>query len=141
VTVRKTVDEFVTSSTVLQNDNELSFVIQAGETRLFDAWIIVSCFSATPDIKLAFTTPTGATIHWSCLGDGNVGADHEMITGSGVSDSFAVTGGSTKDSICIRGTVVAGSTPGIVRLQWAQNSSNLNPVKVEAFSFIRTHKL
>ena len=141
VIVRKTVDEQVSNSTVLQNDTELSLPVAAGETWLFDVWLIVSCPVNTPDMKLAFTVPTNATIRWSCLGDGNVGTDHELITGSGSSDSFLITGGTTKDSVRMHGTAVVGDTPGTVRLQWTQNTSNMNALKVEAFSFLRARKL
>jgi hypothetical protein len=139
--VRKTADETVTSSTALQNDNELNFAIGAGETWFFDAWLIVSCPSATPDIKVAFTTPTGASLHWSGIADGNVGTDHEMISTSGGSDNFAITGGATKDSLRLHGVVQNGATPGTVRLQWAQAASNANAVMVETFSYLRIRKL
>jgi hypothetical protein len=139
--VIKILDESVASNSVLQNDNELFFSVGAGETWKFEVWLIVSCGAKQPDIKLAFTAPADASIRWSGIGDGNGGADHELITTSGASDVFAIPGGTTKDSIVVTGLISAGASAGTLHLRWAQNSSNSNPVKVEALSHLRAWKL
>jgi hypothetical protein len=140
VTVVKTVDETVVSSTLLQNDNELSFAVQAGETWFFDAWIILNCPSAAPGFKVAFSAPVGTAVQWSALSDGDVGTDHPLITGSGSTDSFVLPPDGSRDGVHLRGAVVIGTVAGTVRLQWTQNSSSINPLKVEQFSYIRARK-
>jgi hypothetical protein len=139
--VAKTIDESVTSSAVLQNDNQLFFDVGTNQAWKFELWIITSCAVSTPDIKVAITAPGDASIHWSAVGDGNVGTDHEVITTAGVSDTFKMSGGALKDSIVITGLITTGATAGTLRLQWAQNSANNNAVKVESFSHLRAWKL
>jgi hypothetical protein len=140
VTVLKTANESVVSSIVLQNDNELAFSVQPNETWLFDAWLVVACLSTAPDIRIAFSAPLGAVVQWSGIGDGNVGTDHPLVTGSGSTDSFALPSGLTRNSIRLHGAVVSGVQAGTVRLQWAQQSSSTNAVTIEADSYIRTRK-
>jgi hypothetical protein len=140
VKVRKTFDESVSNSTNLQNDDQLSFPVAAGEAWIFDYWLVVTAQSNAPDIRLAFTVPNGSTLRWSGMGPGNAGFDHPVIFGSGNSDGFAVTGEPTRDSIWVRGIVTVGGTGGTVRLQWAQNSANFSDTIVEANSYLQASK-
>jgi hypothetical protein len=142
VTVRKATDESVASSTALQNDDELAVPLGLGEVWIFEAWIGVFSSSATGDFKLSFTVPAGATIRWSGLGAGNTGTDHEVITSSGATDVYQITGsGGITDSIVIHGTVVNGLTAGNLQMQWAQNTSTSAAVVVQTGSYLWAGKL
>ena len=58
--VIKSANETVTSSTALQNDNELLFAIDANKTLAFDFVLFVSGFVGG-EIKTSFTIPAGVT--------------------------------------------------------------------------------
>jgi hypothetical protein len=140
--IRKSADESVASSTVLQNDDQLSFPIAIGEAWTFEAWLGVFCSKSTPDFKLTVTVPAGAVIRWSGLGSGNAGTDHEVITTSGATDIYQITGaGGTIDSITIHGTVQNVGTAGSVQIQWAQNASDAAAVVVQTGSYLSAGKL
>ncbi len=138
--VRKLADENVVSSTTLQNDDHLAFPIAANETWSFSGWLIVTSASGTPDLRLAFTVPAGATLRWSGFGDGNTGADHEVIVTSGFVDVFQVTGGSWRDWVQVRGIVVNGANAGTVQMQWAQNVSNGSAMTIQAGSYLQASR-
>lgn len=138
--VRKLADESVSSSTTLQNDDDLVFPIAANETWNFTGWLIVNSASGTPDLRLAFTVPAGATLRWSGFGDGNTGSDHEVIVTSGFTDVFQLTGGMWRDWVQVRGIVVNGANAGVVQMQWAQNVSNGSAVTIQAGSHLQASR-
>jgi hypothetical protein len=140
VKVRKLFDESLSSSILLQNDNDLSFSVGANEVWIFDMWLVVTSSSATPDIKLAFAIPPGASIKWSGFGDGNVQNDHPVITADGATDTFELTGGGNKDWIQIRGIVTVSASVGTVQLKWAQQDSSLKAITVEKNSYLQASK-
>jgi hypothetical protein len=139
--IRKSADESVQNSTTLQNDDHFSFAVGANETWVFEGWIIVFSSTATPDIKLAFTTPAGATLRWSGLGAGNAGTDHEVISSSGAADSYQITStGGVRDTILVHGVVSTGATAGTLQLQWAQNTADASTSIVEQGSYLWAFK-
>jgi hypothetical protein len=141
VVIRKPADEQVQNSATLQNDDDFSFALGANETWIFEGWIIVFSSTTSPDFKLAFTVPSGATIRWSGLGDGNAGTDHEVITTSGGSDSYQITStAGVRDTILVHGVVQTGATPGTLQMQWAQNTNDAAPIVVEAHSYLWAQK-
>jgi hypothetical protein len=140
VKVRKVADESVTSSTALQDDNQLVFDVGADETWSFEFWLVVSCTNTLPDIKLAFTTPPGASIKWSGFGDGNTSTEHDVVITAGVSDIFELAGGGARDWIRVRGIVTNGVNPGPVRLQWAQAAPSTSPVIMMQNSYLQASK-
>ena len=136
VLIRKSIDES-TTSTLLHNDTSFSFDLGANETWVFEGWIIAFSSTTAPDIKLGFTVPTGSTLRWSGLGAGNAGTDHEVISTSGVTDSYQLTStAGARNTIVLHGVVKTGLTPGTLRMQWAQNASSAAPTVVEAGSYI-----
>jgi hypothetical protein len=130
----------VVSSTTLQNDDHLAFPIAANETWSFVGWLIVTSASGTPDLRLAFTVPAGATLRWSGFGDGNTGADHEVIVTSGFTDVFQLTGAAWRDWVQVRGIVSNGANAGTVQMQWAQNLSNPSAVTIQAGSHVQASR-
>lgn len=113
--VRKTADEVVTISTVLQDDDHLTVAVAANTSYRFEALLRVTSNSSA-DIKAAFVVPTGATLTWSGMANSNANS----ADGSGVANSIAITV-STPVIVQISGIVVTGSTAGNLQLQWAQN--------------------
>lgn len=138
--VDKTADETVTSSTTLQNDDHLFFSVVAGQTYAFEINLIADCASASADLKVSLTFPTGTMSATflaldPAVASGDIGsmvfADSPSLT-SGVSTFVGATtsGGS---GVRLSGRFVC-TVSGTVRLQWAQNASSASGVTVRAGS-------
>ena len=133
---RKTADESVSSSTTLQNDDTLKIALAASDAVEFSAVMFVSSTSSSPDFKMTFTVPSGASVRWFAEWfDGVAYQSSGIVTSSGTTVAFAITG-NTLGMVKLTGIVVNGSNAGDLQLQWAQNSSNSTAVKVEQRSFI-----
>jgi hypothetical protein len=143
--VRKTADESVTSSTTLQNDNELLLAVSANCTYAFRVWLLATdATDVNGDIKFAFTFPTGAVCHFSGRGPHTLLASGAFGDGEYIGRNTA-TSGSTVASyglstsvigIEITGLLIVSSTAGNLQLQWAQNASDANATTVQAGSFM-----
>jgi hypothetical protein len=121
----------------VQNDNSLALSLGANEAWEFEAFVIVTAATNTPDFKCDFTVPTGATIYWQAgFVDGSSRTESSVITASATSVNFQVTGGIT-DVMHVRGIVATGSTAGTLQFRFAQNTSNNTATVVKANSFIR----
>jgi hypothetical protein len=134
--VRKTVDESVTNSTTLQNDDNLKISLAADDVYEFSGMLFVSSTSATPDVKVTFTVPSGATIRWfgEGFGDGySVSAD--CVSASGTTFTILLSANSLA-TVKFNGIVVNSTTAGDLQLQWSQVATNAAAVKVEARSFL-----
>lgn len=140
--VRKTADESVTSSTVLQNDNELLYTIGATGSYVFDMYLAVtSAANAAGDINIGFTFPTGTLYLWG------PGTDPALASGTIASGKFAsgaVTSGTawqdfgvstTGSGFNVHGLFIATGT-GTLQFQWAQFASNANATTVKAGSHL-----
>jgi hypothetical protein len=134
--LRKTSDESVSSSTTLQNDDVLKIALAASDAVEFSAVMFVSSTSATPDFKMTFTVPSGASVRWFAEWfDGVLYQSSSIVTASGTTANFAVAA-NTLGMVKLTGIVVNGSTAGDLQLQWAQNTSNGTSVTVQQRSFL-----
>ncbi|MDX2697018.1 hypothetical protein [Streptomyces ipomoeae] len=148
--VRKTADESVTSSTTLQNDNELVLAVSASATYFFRVWLMATdATDANGDIKFAFTFPTGAVCHFSgkgphtllasgAFGDGEYIARNTATSGSTVA-SYGLT--TSVIGIELTGLLIVSGTAGNLQLQWAQNTSDANATTVQAGSFMTLERI
>ncbi len=124
------------NDTTLQDDDHLSLAIGAGEAWEFEAFILCTGASSTPDIRFAFRAPEGATLHWvSEFQEGTAIVHNALVTVSGTSVTNAITAGST-DVIRVRGIVTNAATPGVLQFQWSQNSPDDAPTRVLPNSFL-----
>jgi hypothetical protein len=137
--VRKSSSQSVTSSTALQNDNQLSLQLFAGKTYLVDGLIIASSTNATPDIKVAFTEPTSSTMTIGYVAAAGSSSSGGVLQTSGTGGHVALPA-NNPTPIVIHGTVVAG-TNGILQLQWAQNTSNAATVQVVKGSYLKVTEI
>lgn len=135
--VVKTTTETVNGSDVLQNDDEL-FLSVAANTRYRFFGRLLFTSGTTPDFKYAFTYPSGATATYTLLG---IGAGGSALTAFHQTESSggALEGG-TATACLMMGTWFIGSTAGVIRLQWAQNTSNASNTQVLAGSFLELVK-
>jgi hypothetical protein len=131
-------DETVTSSTTLQNDNELFASLDANATYIFILYLAFEGNTqGSGDLKTGWTLPSGATMRF--------GAPHINSTGSTVLDttytesSFPTSRTNTSTvllGMTETGTVTVGNTAGTMQLQWAQNTSNGTGTIVHAGSML-----
>lgn len=134
-TVRKTVDEVVNNSSVLQNDDELLFLLPTNSV-----WGVKLVFAydtgVTPAIKVAFSCPSGADFIIANTTDLTVHADcgNEIASGgAGVGDANIV-------ETQFYGILDVASS-GTLQLQWAQNTANASDTTVHAGSYFEFTRL
>lgn len=139
--VLKSADESVTSSTVMQDDNALTYTIPQAGTYVADWWLsVVAASDTNGDIQIQFTFPTGTLYvqeigHTPAIATGAL-ADVKLFSESDASSPssarpFGLT--ATQTLILVR-TVLVATASGTLTLQWAQDSSSANATTVKAGS-------
>ncbi len=145
--VLKTSDESVTSSTVIQDDNELvvgSF--PATSIVLVELVIIYEAGQASGDLKWQLGIPSGATYsgmhHALAPGATATGEDllRAILSANAPFDAGGLGAGNTR---ALKATIVVdyGAFAGDIQFAWAQNSSSATPTIVQAGSFILAREL
>lgn len=135
---RKGSSETVTSSTTLQDDNDLSFAVAANEIWFFELYLIVSCPVAGVDLIATMVGPAGSTVVWSWGGQmyfTPASAPAVVRSSSGGSPATHYVD-NVPETVAIRGIISNGSTAGTCKLQWAQNTSNGNALTIAASSYL-----
>jgi hypothetical protein len=120
----KATDESVTSSTTLQNDDDLFVELGAGETwqARFAIW---ATHAAGDGCKVAVTVPSGATLRLIARETDSGGQVVNMTTTSGAAISLATENvDATSQFVDLEVVVVNGATAGNLQLQWAQRTSS-----------------
>lgn len=143
----KTGNESVTSSTTLQDDDQLTLTVAANKTYSFDGKLIISGATAG-DFRWAFTFPAGATF---ALGGYGLAAAATTTSGdvetttfpSAVSGTLISTFGvsATGSGVHIFGLLTTGANAGSITLQWAQGTSSGTPTVVSAGSHLRLEEV
>lgn len=140
--VRKTGDETVTSSTVLQDDDHLLATVVANATYEFR---LVAFYDGgtTGDIKLGFTVPASSTLIWGINGAtagvsniANATANWTVTTASGGSAVVGANGAATKMILRAEGLLRTAGTAGTLQLQWAQSSSDATATTLFTDSYL-----
>lgn len=130
--VRKAINEQVTNSTTPQSDDELRLVLAANSTYIVEGVIFATSTSATPDILIRLSAPTGSLL--------NVGyttaTDEEMLTNEVTSARIALQA-NTPRSIHFTGTVKTSGTAGDLIIKWAQATANAAPTTVMQGSYLK----
>ena len=137
-TVRKSANESVTSSTTLQNDDELKYEMAANTNYQFEFSILYTGGTAG-DIKFTVTTPSGGDLWatgWAPSG-GSVSTFGPMTASGTVISGLDALGTTNPTMIYIRGVAMNSSTVGDLQLQWAQNASSGTATTVYAGSFLK----
>lgn len=125
----KTVDESVTSSTTVQDDDHLTFAIGANET-WYCEFNLSASGGATGDLRVTVTMPSGATSELVVTGVASGGTTAQnsigVITSSASSEVVCglQAGTGNRNAVSIEGCVFNSSTAGNVTLQWAQGTSD-----------------
>jgi len=140
--VRKTADESVTSSAVLQNDDQLLFSIPQAGTYVFEFVIFAtSAANAAGDIQIQVIGPAGTFTFGGngldiTLASGNTGT----VNTAGISTTVNFGVSTTQTMILIKGILVATAS-GTLQLQWAQQASNANATTVKAGSHMTVRQV
>ena len=142
----KPANESVTSSTTVQNDNDLTVVLAASATYEVEAFLIVTGPTAA-DIKTQWTVPSGATGSRLCVGPTPTAAG---FTGQGQTEARMSAHGwgttvtysieTAATVICERGPLVT-TTAGTLTLQWAQVTSNATATVVGTNSYLKVTRI
>lgn len=144
--VRKTADEIVNNSAVLQNDDHLFFAVAANEVWAVQLVVhLLQGASATAYFKYAFTVPNGASIAYggyynpaSIVNQALIGRG-TATAGVAIPD-YDVPAGAVK-IIPIWVIIANGATAGNVQFQWAQATAVAIPTTVKTNSCLIAHKL
>lgn len=138
--VYKTVDETVNNSAVLQNDDDLLVTAEPNSQYDFRLWMVINT-GTTPDFKMGWTGPSGATLSWS-VQEGNTIVIAAVLQGPFTLASVVPLNGAASDQMILaEGLLTTGATGGAFRLQWAQNTANVSNTSVKATSRLRLWKL
>lgn len=138
----KTADESISSSTTLQNDDELRVAVVAGAKYTMEAFLIYTG-AADPagGLKLGWTGPSGATMKWANFGvTQNVSptlVNYNVVVESIGGGRGVGTNGAAEMSSRPCGQLTVSSTAGNLQLQWAQGTSNATATVVKAGSWIK----
>jgi hypothetical protein len=128
----KQVNESVISSTVLQDDDELTFPIGPNEQWTY-RFVVQANSQTIPDIQFAVNAPVGAVCQNTVYDSENANTIAQL--GCGVS-SGTIPGNAAPDLYEITGTVTNGPTAGNVTLTWAQFTANATNTTLFAGSYV-----
>lgn len=148
--VVKPVDEPRQSTTTVSNDLHLFASLEANSVYRFTTMLLFDGPEAA-DATISFTAPSGATGGWSPVA-GTLGtttpdgaAQLKMAArqfGSEVDVGVMASSASLAGLMTLpHGIVATGATPGLLRLQWAQASSNSTAVNLKAGSTLEVVKV
>jgi hypothetical protein len=144
--VRKSADETVNNSTVLQNDDHLFLAMVANVTYELTGLLRYTCASVTPEIQIDFTFPSLTTMEYFGAGpgvnvtgqEGNLSAYSPRSTTSPVGAVFYGTNNSAAFAlgISLRGLVRVGANAGNLQLRWAQTVATATDLKMLTDSYL-----
>jgi hypothetical protein len=147
---RKTTDESVCGTgggcsqnvgTTLQDDDELVIPLQANQAYAIEGFLFLIANGATPDLKIGFTLPAGATMiigYHANFSDNNTNIATDILTASSASSNRIPSAGAKENPVFVAGSVVMGNTAGNLKLQWAQfQNSDPTSVTVRASSYLK----
>lgn len=141
VTATKTATESVTSSTTLQNDDQLAAPTEVNAT--YEVALLLlhdSDATAAGDIKIGWTGPAGATLTWGVHGANTAQTTSTAVAAVNmqtrtIAEVAAFGGGDSTGTVAlVYGTLVTAGTAGTLQLQWAQETSNAVATNVRAGS-------
>lgn len=136
----KTSTEAVTSSTALQNDDNLVLAVVASGVYVV-RWGLRMDGAAAGDFKYAFTGPAGAAMTWESRGlaaadASNVAAITTDVAAIGTTVTHGCLGTGTTTRAAGTGLLIVSATAGNLTLQWAQGTSSGTATNLFAGSWI-----
>lgn len=135
-TVIKSSNENVSSSATLQDDDQLSFSLNANTEYVISGGIFATSTSTQPDIQIGFAVPSGATMDIGYLAQGGTARTAELLETSGSASARISIPANENAIIQPFGSVVTSTTGGTLNFKWSQFSSNATATTVKQGSFI-----
>jgi len=133
---RKAVNEPVTNSAAVQNDDDLKFTAEANSIYVVDVYMLVSVGSGSsvPDFKAGWSLPALANVSWSLIGPDPAMASASPQIAQMVQNGLIEQASGAATLACgvantgftpvqIKGTIVTGANAGVCNVQWAQNTA------------------
>lgn len=131
--VRKSAEEIVNNSAVMQNDDELLLAVGASEVWEFELYIRHTSATTTPDIDILFAVPAASSL----LKIPNYNTAHQEVADADIT----LASSSANNGYWAKYLYIGGANAGNIQLTWAQNVATAEDTKVLANSFIIAHKL
>lgn len=147
---RKTTAQQVVSDSTVNDDEHISFSVEANAVYSMDGWLFYSA-NSTADIKFGFSVPANTLGEWSVLGPGS-GSTTQTQAGHSIrtitrdpSDEQSLSGlglgVANASSVIVQGMWRIGSVPGTLTLQWAQGTSDAGATVLYNDSWIRLQRI
>lgn len=129
------------TSTVLQDDGDLTIAVAARARYALDAFLVVDGDPAA-GMSLTFTAPEGATGSWSPVAPEDSGGTGNVRTAA-VDYATPSTVGVSAQGVIVppRGTLITGDTSGSLTLRWAQTNTSATPLTLRAGSWLRLTRM
>jgi hypothetical protein len=139
----KTANESVTSSTTLQNDDQLVLAVAASAKYFMEMFIpYTGAASPAGDLKMGFTGPSGATMTWANFGVNSSALTAYNVVGEALAGGRAVgTNGATTMCCQPKGYLQTSTTSGNLQFQWAQNSSSGTATTILAGALLKLTRI
>lgn len=148
ISVIKTADESVISSTVLQPDDELILSPLIANSTYFLEFFLIYDAIQTADLKLGWSYPAGAAMHYSHGGlRGGTTATVDQISRTYFDETgFPWIGGpaaasGTNAVVMGEGTISTFAAGGDLTLRWSQNTNIATATVLKANSVLIAQKL
>ncbi|WP_435610674.1 hypothetical protein [Streptomyces sp. C10-9-1] len=143
----KTATESVTSSTTMQDDDELFVHVAANATYIVDMLLIHASATAA-DIRVGWTVPAGASFNWAGQGATNTTSTSSFVVpdtnmaGRIASETLVFGGGASSATRAdLSGTLITAGTAGTLQFQWAQNASDATATQVRLGSWLSVRRV
>lgn len=142
VVVYKAADEIVNNSTAFQDDDDLKFDVDANSIWIVEYNLLTLCSNNAADMKFQFTGPSGFTIDWAPIVNGNLNPMTSItpywVAVGNVGAAALLSSASTlvhgvnnlRAGLILRLMLFNSSTAGTLTLQWAQNSAQVADSKM-----------
>lgn len=134
----KSANESVTSSTLLQNDNELLLPVAASATY---EWELFADYDGgtqgAADLQWGWAVPAGASMDYTAAYLGTAGTAQVGQQFTAASTPAAGTNGAgSHRAVRLSGIIAVSTTAGNMQWKWAQNTSNATATTVYPNSYL-----
>jgi hypothetical protein len=138
----KAADQTVTASTTFVDDNDIKTPSLPANSVWEVEGLLAYDDSTAGDFKFQFASPSGTTFMWNAMGGGTGASTSPVNMGSSIASVSSVysmggIGAGTQVPVVIRGILTIGSTAGVFKLQWAQNTSDAATLSVRTGSYMK----
>jgi hypothetical protein len=143
ILVRKSLDENAPASTItVQDDDELFFTVDANSIYFIRGWFCYSAVSNTPDLRVNYSYPAGATFKRADYGPPNTSTTQSDTTDFGVATTSdnGRGAGTVERAMMMEGELITGGTAGTFRVRFGQVTTSVDLVTMKSGSRLMAWK-